>query len=241
MKGSHVYRELIKSGDLVTFRVQIKESDLLVLSDKKLVRETEEALLKYRQDIERYIYYNPSFKESLEPLEVGERMPPIVKCMTEASQKVGVGPMAAVSGAIAEFVGGDLLTQCRQVIVENGGDIFMKVTKPRKVGIYAGDSPLSGHIALQIESEETPLGICCSAGTFGHSLSFGRADAVAVISTSTALADAAATIVANIIREENDIKRGLDLLNNIPDIKGGLIIKGTRLGAWGKVNIIRGC
>ena len=241
MKGSHVYRGLIKSGDLVTFRVQIKESDLLVLSDKRLVRETEEALLKYRQDIERYIYYNPSFKESLEPLEVGERMPPIIKCMTETSQKVGVGPMAAVAGAIAEFVGGDLLTHCRQVIVENGGDIFMKVTKPRKVGIYAGDSPLSGHIALQIESEETPLGICCSAGTFGHSLSFGRADAVAVISTSTALADAAATIVANIIREENDIKRGLDLLNNIPDIKGGLIIKGTKLGAWGKVNIIRGC
>ena len=235
-----VYRNLIKPGDLFSFRVQIKESDLFVLCDKRLIRETEEALLKYRQDIERYIYYNPLFKESFKPLPPDEGMPDIVRCMAEVSQKVGVGPMAAVAGAIAEFVGKDLLSRCKQVIVENGGDIFMKVTKPRKVGIYAGTSPLSGKIALHITPEETPLGICCSAGTFGHSVSFGEADAAVVLSTSAILADAAATAMGNLVKEEGDIKKGIRFLKGIPGVKGGLIIKNRKMGAWGKLNIIRG-
>ncbi|MBE0477804.1 UPF0280 family protein [Candidatus Aerophobetes bacterium] len=240
MGENHVYRKLIQSKDLISFKVRIKESDLFILCDKKLVRETEEALLKYRQDIERYIYFNPCFRETLKSFTIEENMPPIVKCMSEASKKAGVGPMAAVAGAIAEFVGKDLLTCCKQVIVENGGDIFMRITRQRKVGIYAGDSPLSGRIALQIEPDETPLGICTSAGSFGHSLSLGEADAVVILSSDTALADATATAVGNIIKEEKDIKRGLKFLRNISGIKGGLIVRGEKLGAWGKLNIIRG-
>ena len=240
MEKNHIYRNLVKSGNLVSFEIQIKESDLFILCDKKLIREAEEALLKHREDIERYIYGNPSFKSSFEPLLCQEGMPPIVRCMVEASQKAGVGPMATIAGAIAESVGKDLLIRCRQVIVENGGDIFMKVAKPKKVGIYAGDSPLSGHIALQVNPEETPLGICCSAGSFGHSLSFGKADAVVVVSTSTSLADAAATAVGNLIKEEKDIKKGLKFLKNISEVKGGVIIKGKKMGAWGKLNIIQG-
>lgn len=239
MEESHPYRDLIDSRDLTSFKVQIKESNLFILCDKKLIRETEEALLKCRQDIERYIYYHPAFREDLEPVEIEENMPLIVGSMVEASQQAGVGPMATIAGAIAEFVGKELLSCCKQIIVENGGDIFMKVTKPRRVGIYAGTSPLSEHIALQIEPEETPLGICTSAGTFGHSLSFGKADAVAVVSENTVLADAVATAVGNIIREEKDIKKGLKFLEQTSGIKGGLIIKGERLGAWGKLNIIK--
>ncbi len=236
----HIYRNLIKSKDLVSFAVQIKESDLFVLSERKLVRQTEEALLKYRGDIERYIYKHPSFKFTFEPYPVKEDMPPIVKAMCEASQKAGVGPMAAVAGAIAEFVGKDLLIFSKQVIVENGGDIFMKVTKKRKVGIYAGQSPLSGRLAIEINPEQTPLGICCSAGTFGHSISLGKADAVVVISSSASLADAVATRVGNVIKEERDIKKGLKLLRDIPGVKGGIIIKGVRIGAWGNLNIVKG-
>ena len=240
MEKDHIYRSLIRPRDLVFFRVQIKESDLFVLSERKLVRQTEEALLKYREDIERYIYYHPLFKKTFEPFPPQEEMPPIVKAMSEASQKAGVGPMAAVAGAIAEFVGKDLLAHCKQIIVENGGDIFMKVGKKRKVGIYAGSSPLSGRIALQISPEETPLGICCSAGTFGHSISLGRADAVVVLSPSASLADAVATAVGNLIKEEEDIPQGLKFLKGIAGIKGGLIIKGRRMGAWGRLNIVRG-
>ena len=115
----------------------------------------------------------------------------------------------------------------------------MQVEKERSVGINPGNSPLTSRIALQIEPTDTPLGICCSAGTFGHSTSLGKADAVIILSSSTALADAVATATGNLIKEESDIKKGLLFLKNIPEIKGGLIIKGKQMGAWGKLNIVK--
>lgn len=240
MREDYIYRHLIKPRDLLSFRMKIKESDLFILAEKKLVRQTEEALLKYRGDIERYIYHNPHFRETFDCFAPREEMPPIVRSMSEASQKTGVGPMAAVAGALAEFVARDLLTWSKQVIVENGGDIFMKVNKKRRVGIYAGESPLSGHIALEITPESTPLGICCSAGTFGHSVSLGKADAVVILSSSASLADAVATKVGNLVTKAKDIKKGLNFLKSISGIEGGLIIKGKRMGAWGKLNIVKG-
>jgi len=169
-----IYRGLIRPGGLHSFQMEIKESNLLVLADKKLSKETEEALIWCRRDIEQYIYKHPDFRITFKPFPPEEKMPPIVRAMADAAQEVGVGPMAAVAGAIAEFVGRKLLEHCRQVIVENGGDIFIKTKKRRRVGIYAGDSPLSERIALEIEPQNTPLGICCSAGTFGHSQSLGE-------------------------------------------------------------------
>ncbi|MFQ6067525.1 MAG: UPF0280 family protein, partial [bacterium] len=191
-------------------------------------------------DIEQYIYRNPIFRTTFKPFSIEEGMPPIVRTMAEAGLEAGVGPMAAVAGAIAEYVGKELLNYCNQVIVENGGDIFMKVKRRRIVGIYAGDSPLSKKIALQIEPQDTPLGICCSAGTFGHSQSLGMADAVIALSPSTALADAVATAVGNLVKDETGIQRGLEFVRKIPFVRGGIIIKGKEMGAWGRLKIIRG-
>ncbi|GAI72787.1 unnamed protein product [marine sediment metagenome] len=167
-------------------------------------------------------------------------MPPIVRTMAEAGREAGVGPMAAVAGAIAEFAGKELLNYCDQVIVENGGDIFMKVKRRRIVGIYAGDSPLSKRIALQIEPQDTPLGICCSAGTFGRSQSLGVADAVIILSPFTALADAVATAVGNLVKDEAGIQKGLEFVRKIPFIRGGVIVKEKKMGAWGRLRILRG-
>jgi len=239
MKKNIVYRNLIKASGLSSFHVEIKESDLLVLADKKLPKQTEEALLWCRKDIEQYIYKHPDFKTTFKPFPLEEEMPPIVRAMAEAAQEVGVGPMAAVAGAIAEFVGKRLLDHCHQVIVENGGDIFIKVKKKRKVGIYAGSSSLSGKIALEIEPQSTPLGICCSAGTFGHSQSLGEADAVVILSSSTSLADATATAVGNMVKNDESIKKGLDFLKKLPLVKGGIIIRGRKMGAWGEVKIAK--
>lgn len=234
-----IYRELIQPEGLVSFRVAIKESDLFILSTKKLEKEAEEALIWCRKDIEEYIYRNPLFKTSFEPLPLDDRMPPIVREMTLAGQRAGVGPMAAVAGAIAEGVGKKLLEFSPEVIVENGGDIFMKIRKERTVGIYAGNSPLSLKLALKISPPDTPLGVCCSSGTIGHSRSFGLADAVIILSSSTSLADALATAVGNMVKEEKDIKKGLEFIKDIWEVKGGLIIKGRRMGAWGKLNLSR--
>jgi ApbE superfamily uncharacterized protein (UPF0280 family) len=147
--------------------------------------------------------------------------------------------MAAVAGAIAESVSKDLLQFSKEVIIENGGDIYLSTSKERTIGIYAGDSPLSLKIGIVIDSEETPLGVCTSSGTLGHSLSFGKADAVSVLSKSAALADAVATAVGNIVKEKKDIELGLGRGREIEGALGILIIVGEKMGVWGDVRLTR--
>ena len=158
--------------------------------------------------------------------------------MSATTKQVGVGPFAAVAGAIAEFVGKELLAYSSEVIVENGGDIFVAGSHSRVFGIYAGASPLSGKIAFKLAASQMPCGICTSSGTVGHSLSFGKADAVTIIAPSTALADACATAIGNMIATVSDIATGLKVAEQTVGIDGAVIIVGTQIGAWGKVQFV---
>jgi ApbE superfamily uncharacterized protein (UPF0280 family) len=145
--------------------------------------------------------------------------------------------MAAVAGAMAESVSKDLFKFSKEVIVENGGDIYLATSKERRVAIYAGESPLSLKIGILIKPEETPLGICTSSGTVGHSLSFGKADAVCILSKSAALADAAATAVGNLVQEKRDIEKGLERGREIEGVLGAVIIVGEKIGIWGNITL----
>jgi hypothetical protein len=214
-----------------------KETDLLIAAERHLEKEAEEAVLKYRNQIEEYIETTPLFKDSLIPLSSDPFAPKIVKEMLTAAEKAGVGPMASVAGAIAEYVGRDLLAYSGEIIVENGGDLFLKVLRDIVVEIFSGDSPLSGKLALRIKSENTPLGICTSSGTIGHSLSFGSADAVTIVSASASLADAVATSTGNMIKKKEDISRGLQYAQSIEGVRGAVIMKEHSLGVWGDVEI----
>jgi ApbE superfamily uncharacterized protein (UPF0280 family) len=233
------YRDWSRDRDLISFTVAVKESDLYVRATRNLGRKAMKVLLKHRAALEEYIGRRPEFLTTLEPFAVGPDAPLIVKTMADAAEKAGVGPMAAVAGAIAEYVGRELLPFSREVIVENGGDIFLKTQKTRSIGIYAGESsPFTGKLALKVDPKETPLGICTSAGTVGHSLSFGQCDAAILLSASAALADAAATAVGNLIQSADDIPRGIDFSKGVEGIKGVVIIKGDRIGIWGDVRLV---
>jgi len=239
MYEKRTYRNLVKTDDLVKFEIIVKETDLLVRAKSDLFQETRESVLKYRQQIEAYIEMNSEFQRSLIPLKEDPYAPEIVREMIRTSRLADVGPMASVAGAMAESVSKDLLNLSEEVIVENGGDIYLVTSKERTIGIYAGDSPLSLKIGIVIRPEETPLGVCTSSGTVGHSLSFGKADAVCILSKSAALADAAATAVGNIVKEENDIELGLERGKEIEGILGTLIIVGEKMGVWGNVKLVR--
>ena len=171
-------------------------------------------------------------------VEVAPDAPLIVRRMAEAGSKFGVGPMAAVAGAIAEAVGRELLGHSPQVSVENGGDIFIKMNELRRVTLYAGPgSPFSKKLGLMVDSSAEPVAVCTSSGTVGHSLSFGRADAVVAIADSAASADAAATAIANTIREPDDIQPALDRETERGELRGLLIAMGDKLGAWGEIQL----
>jgi uncharacterized protein len=233
------YRNRIHGNDLVSFTVTLKETDLYIRAGKNLKGKAERLVVKYRGMLERYIERVPLFLTTLEPFVPDDNAPLIVKAMADSAAKAGVGPMAAVAGAIAEYVGNELLEYTPEVIIENGGDIFMKSLKKRTVSVYAGKSPLSEKLTIEINPVETPLGICTSSGTIGHSLSFGNADAVVVISPSTLLADAAATAIGNVVKYPKNIPDGLKLAESIPGVKGVLIIAGDKAGIWGDIKINR--
>ncbi|TET16472.1 MAG: UPF0280 family protein [Dehalococcoidia bacterium] len=237
MYEPRTYRHWIKAGDLISFNIVVKETDLYIRASTNLRRKALKLVSKYRDILERYIRRYPTFLTSLEPLPVDENAPHIVKAMSESANRVGVGPMASVAGAIAEFVGTELLAFSPEIIVENGGDIYLKSLGKRLVGIYAGKSPLTGKIGLEINGADTPLGICTSSGTVGHSLSYGKADAVIVLSKSATLADAAATAIANLIKQPGDIPSGIELAKGIEGVLGVIIIKDDNTGLWGKVKI----
>ncbi|OGN90872.1 MAG: thiamine biosynthesis protein ApbE [Chloroflexi bacterium RBG_13_48_17] len=238
MYQPRTYRHWIKDDDLVSFNVTVKETDLYIRAASNLEAEALEAVIKHRRTLEAYIRSHPLFLHSLEPCFVEENAPAIVRAMAQAAQIVGVGPMAAVAGAIAEAVGKELLVATPEVIVENGGDIFIKISRTRLVGVYAGESTFTGKIALEITPEETPLGVCTSSGTVGHSLSFGAADAVIALSRSAALADAAATAIGNRVKNVDDIDVAIEQTQAIDGLDGVVIIKGDRMGMWGKVKLV---
>ncbi|MFA6548499.1 MAG: UPF0280 family protein [Candidatus Margulisiibacteriota bacterium] len=232
------YRNYVKAENLVKFEIIEKETDLLILAESNLYEKALEATIKYRTDIEKQIALNPQFATSFAPLRPSLKAPPIIKDMCSATRKVGVGPMAAVAGAVAEFVGRDLLPFTGEIIVENGGDIFMKINQTRTVGIFAGSSPFSEKVGLEIEPRARPFSVCCSSGTVGPSFSFGKADAVIIIASNASLADAAATVVGNAVKEVSDIEQGLNVAKKIRGLDGVLIIKGDQMGALGKIKLV---
>ncbi len=231
------YRQLVKAAHLVGFNVAIAESDLHISAEQDLSVEACTKLRECRRELAGYIAARPDFRSSLSPLEVGSDAPPLVQAMAQAASRAGVGPMAAVAGAIAEAVGRHLLSYTSEVIVENGGDIFMRSLVSRRASIFAGHSPFSLKVALDLPPSPDGLGICTSAGTVGHSLSFGRADAVVILAPDAALADAWATAIGNIVKTKEDIQSALDQAAVAEGLIGAVVIIGNALGAWGDVQL----
>jgi ApbE superfamily uncharacterized protein (UPF0280 family) len=237
MYEPRTYRHWVSDRGLVAFSAVVRETDLLIRARRDLTAEALRLTENLRSDLERYIATNPRFQASLEPVSVDRDAPALARSMAEAAEIAGVGPMAAVAGAMAEAVGTELLRFSDEVIVENGGDIFIKSSEERLIGLYAGESSLSGKVAFTISPEETPLGVCTSSGTVGHSLSLGKADAVVAFAASTALADAAATAIGNRVDSADDIEEALQYAQSIEGLSGVAIVKDDRLGLHGQVRL----
>jgi uncharacterized protein len=232
------YRRWIEETDLIKFDVVVKETDLQILAETDLSHVARESILTHRGYLEAYILQYPAFRKTLAPWPVSAPAPATVADMIVAGQKAGVGPMAAVAGAIAESVGRDLLAYSTQVIVENGGDVFIQTDREMTVGLFAGTSPLSGRIGIKIGKDAMPIAVCTSSAIIGHSLSFGSADAACILSESGALADAVATAVGNTIKASADISTAIEFAKGIDGVLGVVIIVGQKMGAWGALELV---
>ncbi len=237
------YRDLASGDMLVSSFFRLKETDLHILAERDVTPLVSELATRYRLQIERYITDRPEFASALVPLKQDPLAPPIISSMLAAAAEAGVGPMAAVAGAVAQRVASGLLEAGhKEIIVENGGDIYLSRSRGLTVSVYAGESPLSNRLGLRIDADAMPLGICTSSGTVGHSFSFGRADSVTVLSDSAFIADAAATRLGNEVGREDDheagINRALGVARTMKQIRGVLIICGETIGAVGNVELV---
>lgn len=232
------YRRLAAGAGRASCTVTVRESDLFISADTDLSGPAHRSLLRHRRLIEQYGNSFPEFFSSLVPIIEPSLAPGIVKAMLSASRAAGVGPMASVAGALAEQVARDLHGRSGTVVVENGGDVYLILEKgAARVSIFAGPSPLSGKVSVVISADRTPCAVCTSSATVGPSLSFGKADAVTVLSESGALADAAATALANRVQTRGDIRNALEYAKEIDGVRGVVIIIGDALGAWGDVTL----
>jgi ApbE superfamily uncharacterized protein (UPF0280 family) len=234
------YRQHSGDPDLLACQVQVRETDLQILAPVEVRTAALHSVIQYRNQLENYLPHHPIFLETLSPLPDDPTAPPLVRAMLQAGLATEVGPMAAVAGVIAEYVGRDLLKipGCDEVVVENGGDIFISRHQDCTIAIFAGESRLSNRVGLKLKAAQMPCGVCTSSATVGHSLSLGRADAITVVAPSAALADAAATRIGNLVKSKGDLNRALEVAAAIPGLTGVVIIIGDDLGAWGKLELV---
>lgn len=234
------YRRLVGVEGLVAFEVSLRETDLQILAPEDVSATALDLVRLYRNQLENYISHNPLFQPAMSPLPLDRLAPALVQEMYRASSVAGVGPMAAVAGVMAEFVGRGLQEQhgFSEIMIENGGDIYLQRQVASTVAIFAGTSSLSNKVGIRLRADQTPAGICTSSATVGHSISLGRADAVTVLSASAALADAVATRVGNETKNDRDINQALAVAAAITGVQGVLIIKGETLGVWGELELV---
>lgn len=232
------YRDNLKSDNLVYYNVTIKETDLYIGSNPELLEKAKKLVLKYRNQIEDYIGSNNEFLYSLEPIKARKDTKEIIRYMCEAAEIAAVGPMAAVAGAISHMVGNELIKFSNEIIIENGGDIFIKTNRTRIVGLYAGENSRFNNLGIKLYPCNYPIGICTSAGSIGHSISFGNTDATVVLSESTFIADAMATSIGNMVKSEMDIEKAIEYAKSVDSIIGIIIIIGDKLGIWGDVELV---
>jgi ApbE superfamily uncharacterized protein (UPF0280 family) len=232
------YRRQIQPQGLVAFEVAVRETDLQILAEIDLTQEALALVIEARAQIEGFVAAVPRFAESFVPVQVPSSAPLLVKRMAEAGFAAGVGPMAAVAGAVAEFVAIGLTAHSREVVVENGGDDFLILASDRIVSIHAGGSPLSGQLGLRVGRLQTPLAVATSSATVGPSVSLGSADAVTVLAHSGALADAVASAAGNRVHHAEDIEAAIEVAASIPGIVGAVIVVGGAMGAWGEIDLV---
>ena len=238
MFNNRTYRKHHNKKNLKSFDITVKETNLNIQAQTDLTDIAIKAVLECRNVIENYIKFNPEFATSLEPLKESDTAPKIIQNMINAGLLTGTGPMASVAGIVAQYTGKALLQHSKEVVVENGGDIFIKSNSETIFTVYAENTPFSMTYGILVEKQDTSYGICTSSGTLGHSKSFGKADAVSVLSKSCSLADAAATALANKVKKAKDIQKVIDFGKTIPGVNGIVIIKGESIGLWGDLKIV---
>lgn len=234
------YRDAIRPrGSEIRFQVAVEQTDLLIVAETDLQAQIASHVAQVRGEIKNWIMFHPEFAESLVPVDVPDYAPEIIRAMASASALCGVGPMAAVAGAVAQAVGDRFADRSPNLLVENGGDTYLRSTRERVVALLA--EPESGAmVGLKLEEDAFPVSVCASSATIGHSLSLGSGDLVAVRARDARFADAAATALCNQLNSKHDIQKVLDFAKRLAEhgLQGVFAQFDDTVAAWGELELV---
>jgi uncharacterized protein len=232
-----VYRVLVDSSDKYSWKVKYKYTDLLIVSSKDISLKISPVLFDFYKIIEKFIESHPSFVKTFNPFAAGNDFPDIIKKMCRQSAIFNVGPMASVAGAVCEYIADELSKNNSYLVIENGGDIFIKSPKDIVVGLFVKNKYFKDNLKIKIKKNILPCGIASSSGTLGHSLSLGKADLAAVICRSAILADSAATAICNMVNTKNDVEKVINHFKCFKEIEGLVLIKDDKIGLYGNLEL----
>lgn len=242
MYQKRTYRQNMGAGRFTSISLSVQESDLWIgwtgsADQAQLIKAATSLVRQLR--LELLGHPDPRFLASLVPLKECRSSGELAKSMLDASKSAGTGPMAAVAGAIAQAVGKALKQKfaLEEIVVENGGDLYIDVLKPLSVKLFAPTSAFSGKLSVVVPPSDCPMGVCTSSARIGHSLSFGRADAVLVAATDAALADAWATAGCNRVQTKSDAQRVCTELSSQEGILSVLVVFEDTLAIGGRLEV----
>tara|TARA_Y100000588_G_scaffold200694_1_gene214376 strand:- start:2902 stop:3699 length:798 start_codon:yes stop_codon:yes gene_type:complete len=117
-----------------------------------------------------------------------------------------VTPMAAVAGSVADEMAQALTRgrDLRRAYINNSGDIAIYLAPGEKLRLgIVGELDKPGIDATAEIDHASPIRGVATSGWRGRSWSFGIADAVTVVAVSAAIADVAATLIANAVNADH--------------------------------------
>lgn len=232
------YSHASRPGE-TAFQVVVAQTDLLVVASHNLAREIGDFVSAQRAALSTYLLLNPDFQRSLVPVPVGPEAPAIAKEMAEAASRFGVGPMAAVAGTFAQAVADRFVVESPEILVENGGDVYLHGSRERIVALLA--KPVEGaRLALRFDKDSLPAAVCASSAKVGPSLSLGQADMVTVVADRGAVADAAATALANLLVTAEDMEGVLAAAQGMArqGVRGVFVQLGDLVGVVGDLELV---
>lgn len=234
------YREQhTRQADEVSFQVVVGETDLWVTAKEDLSREIAVLAAHLRGEIQAYMALTPEFRTSLVPIEVTPEAPEIVKRMAAGAKRAGVGPFAAVAGVIAQAVAENFKARSPEMLVENGGDIYIQGRRDRIIGLLP-EVNNAAVLGLRIAGNALPLAVCSSSARIGHSLSFGQGELATVLAPDGAFADAAVTALCNMLHTATDIPVVIEQARawSRYGLKGVFVQCGESMGLWGDFELV---
>ena len=223
----------------LAFQVVVEETDLWITAQKDLSPEVHSAVHRLRGMVKNALALYADFGPSLRPVPVPDSAPALIREMAEAAQAWNVGPMACVAGAIAQGVADSCQPHSPELLVENGGDLYLHSTRERTIGLLA--QPDQGlRLGLRLNATDFPCALCASSGRIGHSLSLGFGDLVVVRARQGAFADAGATALANLLHRRQDVQRVQDQAKEMAaqGLQGVFAQYDDQIGVWGQMELV---